>query len=358
VKAYADLAPRKRLEFGLWILFLAAVAGCAVGWAISPAFFGPAWLAALMFWLGWPVGSIGLAWIHVITGGRWGRLAWPQLVLGIVAAPVMVLAIIPLLILAHPIYPWSFPHIAKTLENTRYLNLPFFWGRVSGMVVLWVLLAALVLVLRRRFVAGFCLALMLLSVTIVAVDINLSLEPHFNSTAFGMVIAAEWTLFALAIATLGAALDATADSDGLEALGKLLLAVLILWGYLVFVQFLIVWNSDLGSDAPWYVRRAEHGWGIVAAILFVFHFVVPFLALLRREWQRSRPVLMGVSALLIATEIPRAWWLVLPSFGGISWIGGIAMLAVVALGAAMVLRLAIIVPPLLSRLGVEVPGHA
>ncbi len=48
-------------------------------------------------------------------------------------------------------------------------------------------------------------------------------------------------------------LDVAADAPGDEDLGKLMLALLVLWGYFVFMQFLIVWNSDLGSDAPWYV---------------------------------------------------------------------------------------------------------
>jgi hypothetical protein len=346
---------RDRLEMGLWVLGLLGIAGSAVGWALSPSAFGIAWLASLHLWFAWPVGSLAWLMIHRLTGGGWGVLVQPQLALGIMIAPLLLLAVIPLLLLVHPIYGWAQPEIAHTLGNTRYLNPPFFWGRVAGMVVLWVLLSLLALVVPSRRLAPPTLILLMLSVTVVAVDTTLSLEPHFKSTAFGMVIAAEWALFALSIATLLAALGALDGSAGLEALGKLLLGVLVLWGYLVFVQFLIVWNSDLAADSPWYVNRAQHGWGIVAYILFAFHFAVPLCVLVWPRFQRSRVAMITVSAMLVATEVPLAWWQVLPSTGrGMGWIDGMAMLAALGLGAALTLRL----PILLARRAAREMRHA
>lgn len=337
---------RERVETGLWGAGAIGLIGSAVGWVVAPAVFGSAWLAALLLWLAWPVGSLALLLIHRLTGGRWGVAIFPQLTLAIAVAPLLLVAIVPLLLVASSIYGWAQPATAHALGNTRYLNLGFFWGRVGGIVILWVLLCLAAMVVSARWLAGPVLALLLLSVTIVAVDTTLSLEPHFNSTAFGMVIASEWALFALAVATLGAALGGLADSGGLEALAKVLLSILILWGYLVFVQFLIVWNSDVAAEAPWYVRRATHGWGIVAAILFVFHFAVPLGILVWPPAQRSRPALIVACGLLIATEVLRAWWLVVPSAGrGFGWIDVFTMLAALALGAALTLRM----PILLAR---------
>ncbi len=345
---------RARLERALWALGGLGIIGSAIGWAVSPAGFGAAWLAALLLWFAWPVGSLAWLMIHRITGGRWGALIRPHLRVGTAAMPLLLLAIIPVLLLVHAIYGWAQPDIAHTLGNTRYLNPPFFWGRVSGMVVLWVLLGLIALILPSRRLAPPTLILLMLSVTVVAVDTTVSLEPRFNSTAFGMVIAAEWALFALSIATLLTALDPLGGT-GIETLGKLLLGVLILWGYLAFVQFLIVWNSDLAADAPWYVHRAEHGWGTVAYIVFVFHFAIPLCALVWPRFQRSRPALVAVSALLIAAEVPRAWWLVLPSTGhGVGWIDVMAMLAALGLGAALILRL----PVLLAHRAATEVQHA
>jgi hypothetical protein len=73
------------------------------------------------------------------------------------------------------------------------------------------------------------------------------------------------------------------------------------------------------------------------------------------RFQRSRPALVAVSALLIAAEVPRAWWLVLPSTGrSVGWIDGMAMLAALGLGAALMLRL----PALLARRAAREVRHA
>ncbi len=351
-----------QVERVAWIVGGVGVVGSAIGWVMATSLFAGAWLAAVTFWLFWPLGSMGLLLIHGLTGGRWGALIRPQLLIATATLPLALPAIIPILLLVHTLYPWAGHDAAQTLHNTRYLNPGFYYGRVCGYVVLWVLMAAgLVLLLRRRPSAPLYrlappgLALLFLSVTFAGIDMTLSREPHFNSTAYGMVMASEALLFALAIAVFLATLMAVDDSEGLEQLGKLLLAALLLWGYLTFVQFLIVWNSNLAIDAPWYVHRAERGWGIVAYIVFVLHFFVPLLALLFPFVQRSREALMAITLMIIVSEIPRAWWLVVPSSErSVSWIDGLAMLAAIGIGTGLFLA----APRWIERLLPQEASHA
>ena len=61
-----------RAETSAWLLALVGIVGSAIGWAVRPAEFPHAWLAALTFWIGWPLGSLALIFIHALTGGRWG----------------------------------------------------------------------------------------------------------------------------------------------------------------------------------------------------------------------------------------------------------------------------------------------
>ncbi len=113
----------------------------------------------------------------------------------------------------------------------------------------------------------------------------MSLDPRFVSSIYGMLAAAGMTLLALAIAVL---LTARAP-DAREDLGKLLLALVVLWIYLDFMQLLIVWQSDLAAEAPWYLVRARGFWGAVRLIVAAGHFVLPFFLLLSPRMQRSRP---------------------------------------------------------------------
>jgi hypothetical protein len=120
-------------------------------------------------------------------------------------------------------------------------------------------------------------------------------------------------------------------------LGKLLLALVVLWIYLDFMQLLIVWQSDLAHDAPWYDQRARGLWGAVQGCIALGHFLLPFALLLSPRLQRSPRVLRNVAMLLVAMEILRAWWTVLPSFGlFISWLDIACIVGLMALAAFVV----------------------
>ncbi len=85
--------------------------------------------------------------------------------------------------------------------------------------------------------------------------------------------------------------------------------------------------------------RSVRGWGTIAYILFAGHFAVPFLLLLWPQVQRSRRALLAISGLLVAVQIPRAWWLVIPAAGrSLSWVDGFAMLALGGLSVGLGLR--------------------
>jgi hypothetical protein len=174
------------------------------------------------------------------------------------------------------------------------------------------------------------LILLALTVTFAAVDTTLSLEPTFKSSIYGMLVGSEEILLALSIAVMGLALgsrvpaaESTYDSS------RLLLALLVLWAYLDFMQLLIVWNSDLPEEAAWYLHRLTGEWAAVAAAVAVLHFVLPFFVLLWPRVQRSRRTVGWLCALLVLMEVPRAWWMVIPAAGrNLDWVDAAAMVAV------------------------------
>jgi hypothetical protein len=104
----------------------------------------------------------------------------------------------------------------------------------------------------------------------------------------GLIEIAEMGLLALSVSIFAAVIGEPPDDEKLRSLGRLLLALLILWAYLDFMQLLIVWQSDLPNEASWYISRSTGGWGIAAALVAGGHFVLPFFALLSPKVQRSR----------------------------------------------------------------------
>ena len=69
------------------------------------------------------------------------------------------------------------------------------------------------------------------------------------------------------------------------------MATTMLWAYLAFSQFLIIWSGNTQEEAPWYMDRMGEGWILVSLILIVFHFALPFTALLTRRTKRAKNVL-------------------------------------------------------------------
>ena len=191
----------------------------------------------------------------------------------------------------------------STLANRFYLNAPFSIGRGCVYLIVWFGLGALALRAERRggpspVLAVIGLGLLGVTVTFASIDATMSLDPHFVSSAYGMMTAAEAGLLALAIAVLMAACDAAVAEDALDDLGRLLQGLLVLFVYLDFMQFLIIWQSDLPHEAAWYVVRSTGPWGLMAGIVALGHFLLPFFALMSPRLRRSRAGLGAIAGLL------------------------------------------------------------
>ncbi len=142
----------------------------------------------------------------------------------------------------------------------------------------------------------------MLTVTFASVDWIMSLDPHWYSTIFGLLTvvgqglsALAFTIAVLALHRAARARSAACCAPGhFHDLGKLLLAFVMLWAYLSFSQFLIIWSGNLPEEIPWYIARIRGGWGVVALLLVVGHFVLPFALLLSRDLKRhERPARAG-----------------------------------------------------------------
>lgn len=236
-----------------------------------------------------------------------------------------------------PLYAWARPEDAAHLANRFYLNVPFF--AVRGVIYLVVWFALGMMVLRGRSlerIAPAGLFLLALTTTFAAIDTTMSLDPYFVSSIYGMMAATGMVLLALSVAVLLSA--AQAPAEVVADFGKLLQALVILWIYLDFMQLLIVWQSDLASEAPWYLDRSRGLWGATRVAIAVGHFALPFLLLVSPRLQRSRAVVIGVAALLVAMEVLRSWWTVLPSLGEtVGWIDVGCMLGVGGIAAGFAL---------------------
>ena len=328
-------------EIGLALGVLAAVA-IAVAAIWQPAATAQAWLAAWLFWIGLPVGALFVILAHGMVGGPWGIALRPTLHDLAATLPLLSLFLIPILFGGGLVYPWA--HAG----GTGWLAPPFVALRAVVYVAAW---GAIALAARRRpgadgrlsgALAWPCLIVLFGTTSLAAFDWIMSLEPHWTSTIYGMLVTTGWALAGLSAAILIAIARGAADDPArLDTLARLLLALAILWAYLSAVQLIVLWESDLGHEIPWLLRRGG-AWGQVAVVFTVFEFVLPFLLLLWRPVRRSPFAVALVALSILAAHLIEIWWLAVPDFP--VPFGWTEPVAVVAIGGCLIFMIARVAP--------------
>lgn len=334
--AHPDLA---RLQRGALLAGLVGLALCALGAFLNLTQFFQSYLWAYLFWLGLALGCFGVTMLQHVTGGRWGLAIRRLLETGALTLPLMALLFLPLLGGLSSLYIWARPEVVDTdaiLQFKQpYLNVQFFLVRALLYFVIWIGLALLLnrwswqqdrtsdpgLPRRLRLLSAPGLIVYVLTVTFASFDWSMSLEPHWYSTIYGalFIVGQALTTFAFVIALMAllskyAPVADIATPDVFNDLGNLLLAFIMLWGYMSFSQFLIIWSGNLPEEVVWYTHRSAGGWVWVAVILFVFHFVFPFFFLLSRNTKRRPQLLRRLAIYVFVIHLLNMFWIVMPAF--------------------------------------------
>jgi hypothetical protein len=316
----------------------------AVGFMVDREHFFRAWLIGFVYCLGLSLGCLALLMLQHMSGGKWGLVSRRVFEAGSRTLPVVALMFIPVVLGMRELFLWARPEAVQADHilqmKAPYLNVTFFIGRAIVYFALWMLCAWLLTrwssaqdrgevamtaadSVRFRAVSGPGLLLMAITVTFASVDWIMSIDPHWFSTIFGLLALASMGLSALALTILVLSMAAPVGGDlgdklsaaQFHDLGKLLLAFVMLWAYLSFSQFLIIWSGNLPEEIPWYIARIRGGWGIIAILLVVGHFALPFLLLLSRDLKRHGGLLARVAAVVLVMRLFDIIWLIAPTFG-------------------------------------------
>jgi hypothetical protein len=329
-----ELQRKRALAMGFIALLV-----CAGAALIQPQPFFSAYLSAYIFWVGIPVGCLALLMLHHLVGGRWGFMIQRVLEAAIQTLPLMALLFIPLLFGLSDLYPWARAEVVAgdplLQQKAAYLNLPFFVVRAVVYFAIWIVLGRLLvkwsleqdrtadptLTQRLQKLSGPGLVLYGLTVTFSAIDWVMSLEPKWYSTIFGMIFMVSDGLAALAFVIVVSdliknepLLARVISADRFHDLGNLLLALVMLWAYMHFSQFLLIWSENLTEEIPWYLHRFNGSWEWVALALVLFLFALPFVLLLSRTTKRSAVILARVATVILFMHWLSTLWMVAPSF--------------------------------------------
>ena len=343
-------APESVDRFGqrALIVGLIGVVICLVGAIKWPQQFYPAYLLAFMFVLGLSLGSLGLLMMQHLTGGDWGIVIRRPLESATRALVVVAVLFIPILFGMKYLYsawlnapPSGEGALSKFQQG--YLTPGGFRMRAFIYFAIWGILVFLFnrwsreqdanhddLAVRRRMkmVAGPGIILYVFVMTFAAIDWVMSLSPHWASTIYGFLFVAGQLISSMSLMIAVVVLLARAgpftgilQSRHIHDLGKLLLAFVMLWAYFDFSQLLIIWSGNQPEEISFYRTRLYSEWGVVAVIVVIFHFFVPFFLLLSRDLKRNTRLLPWVAVWLIFMRLVDLFWMTRPEFTARAWPG-------------------------------------
>jgi hypothetical protein len=263
--------------------------------------------------------------------------------------PIMTLLFVPIALGMSRLYPWTNADLVAHDEVLRhkqlYLNTPFFLVRAAIYFLVWNALAYFLnawsleqdrnpdpRIARRmqRLSAGGLLAYGL-TITFASFDWLMSLEPHWFSTMYGVLILGGQGLSAMAFLIVTVAwlsrrppLDRVVVASHFHDLGNLLLAFVMLWAYFSFSQYLIIWSGNLPLEIGWYLHRLHTSWRLVSTALILVHFAIPFVLLLSRAVKREARTISMVAAWILVARVIDLFWLIAPDFHqhgiSVSWL--------------------------------------
>ncbi len=331
--------PIHRLQRNALIAGVAGLALTAIGYFVAPDQFFRSYLMGFLYWFGIALGSMAILMIHHIAGGAWGAVIRRVLESAIGTIPLLALLFVPIALGVHHLFEWSHADVvakdAVLQSKSAYLNVPFFLIRAVFYFAVWIAIATLFrrwsveqdqsgdprITVRMEMLSRGGLVLYGLTVTFAAVDWVMSLEPHWFSTVYGLLVMAGQGLaafaFSIALAVLLSRQESVARYFGpsqFHDLGNLMLAFTMIWAYLSFSQLLIIWSGNLPEETTWYLTRSQGGWRAVGYALLFLHFAVPFAVLLSRRLKRTASKLVVVALWMLAMRFVDLHWLVQPSF--------------------------------------------
>jgi hypothetical protein len=350
---------------------MAATAGaiglalCALGWMVAADDCFRSYLWAMCFFVGIALGSLVLVMLQFLTGGVWGLVIRRILEAATRTLPVLALLFLPMIAgffipaglgssAGHSrpaisgLYIWADPAVVEAdhaleFKAHYYLNPQFFAVRAVICFAAWITIALLLSRWsaaqdrpgggdrddrRLRMLSAGGLVVYALTVTVMAIDWIMSLEPHWVSSILGPLVgvgqvltALSFTVIVLVLLSDRPPLSRVIGRPVLRDLGSLMLAFVMVWAYLAFSQLLLIWSGNLPSEIPYYLRRIQGGWQFFAFALAILNFALPFVLLLMGDVKRNRATLLQVASLILVMRAVDLYWLIMPARPGIDGLG-------------------------------------
>lgn len=316
--------------------------GAVIGAFVDLEHFYRAYLVGFMMWLGVGLGGLALLMLQYLTKGNWGFVLRRQFEAASRTLPVNALYFVPLAIamLTHHLYPWAIGLSDEDKLIPKFQSYMTPHGAIARAVVYFLVWGILTFQLNRwgkwqderdepdmqrsnryQKLSGPGFILYAMTITLGVVDWTMSLDNHWYSTMYGFIFIVGQGLIAMSffIMLTNGLKEYRPVSEIMQKqywhdLGNLMLAMVMLFAYMSFSQFLIIWSGNLPEEIEWYLRRFHGGWGVIIVLIALLHFAVPFFFLLMKAIKRDPKMLVKIAGLMFVIRYIDLNWYIMPNF--------------------------------------------
>jgi len=318
------------------------ILACFAGMYLQPEQALRGWLLGFIFWAGIGFGGLGILLLQYLTGGAWGVVIRRVAEACSRTIPILAILFLPIVFGLYYLYDWANIAVAggdKVIEWRGWYMQPNWWIVRSAVYFILMFLMAMLLNKWSRKqdeapdyeksaeflglstkISGPGIILFVMLVTFASVDWMMTLEPHWFSTIWGFLFVAGWALscFCFSVAILAhlqtrAPMDEVLGKRHFHDIGKLMLALVMVWAYFNFSQYLIIWSGNLTEETPYFLVRSKGTWGAIGLVLILFHFAFPFLILLMQDFKRKAKWLSALAVFILLMRLLDMFYIIGPS---------------------------------------------
>lgn len=237
----------------------------------------------------------------------------------------------------HSIFEWTheevFLHDELIQHKSPYLNVPFFFIRVIIFFAAWTILSKVLrkFSLKEDEVGGLhyfekselyskiFIFVIAITFSLFAVDMLLSLDPHWFSTLFAAKSFIAAFLHGSTIITLIVIiLNRSGNFDilnrsHLHDFTRYIFMTSIVWGYFNFAEFMLIWYGNIPEETVWFVERWQGAYKVLFFANIILNWFIPFVVLMPRKTSRSKLAIFPVIVLLMIGQYTELYYIIWPN---------------------------------------------
>ncbi len=315
--------PSKKLMVIVAAMIVIGAIAIIAGFATDSARTWPNILLNNMYFITISIGALMFYGIQYITGSSWSALFQRIPLAAGAFLPAGFILMLLLYFGLHDIYEWSHPGITETdkliAHKAPFLNVPFFMIRIIIYFALWIPLFIMMRKMAKKedleggeqwyfksaFYSKVFIFVAVLIFSLAAVDWVMTIDAHWYSTIFGFRAMITSMYYGTAVIILlvfflkNLGFLTELNEAHRHDLARYLFRFSIVFGYLWFMQFLILWYANIPELTVYYSPRFLGEWQLFFYLEPLINFAIPFVVVMADNTGRKKPVMIGISALLM-----------------------------------------------------------